>query len=246
MRKIWCSEKRPPSRRLSSWGRRQAAPEGLLDHQTHAGPFMALPHPGRRPALRQVIGHRFVEGGRQREVEEPSLGGRGRLPREGVQASGQARIGRGVLEIALDVEQPLREAAPGLASDVTRVRDVAADAFPERRVVELLARQPDDGDGRRQEAVERQMIEGGQQLPPAEVAPGPERHDRARRRLAVPTAPGNAPGQVCLPDDLFLHRDRHPSSCRLITIVRGGRRVPIPAAPRPRAGRSPEVRARIP
>ncbi len=150
--------------------------EGLLDD--HAPPAaVLLDHELRRAELSD---DRAEELRRRREVVEPVACGL--VPRVDLgEPLGQALVGRGVVEVAVDVvaarEDPVAHGGIDLAHRVAG--EVLGLLGAPAGVVHARARDGDDRDVVAEEVRGREVVERGQELALGEVPGGAEDHDRA-------------------------------------------------------------------
>jgi len=132
-------------------------------------------------AAQAMLADRFddglVGGGRRREIEEPV---RMRAKREVELVEGAAQLFVPGLVRSRDEVQVLREAAPDLLVQRLRpavLRDRLVQLVAVLLVGQRLPRGADDGERRRQETLQREVVERGNELSLGEVARAAEDDD---------------------------------------------------------------------
>src|ERR1700683_5513429 len=125
------------------------------------------------------------EAGRNREIENPVVAGAG-LIRDLVEASAQLGVIGRAVEAAAHEAQQRREAGPILVAN--RLAGKFLDAVARERaillVVEVLARKRDYREVVREQPVDHQIVERGQELAMTQVAGAAEDAYQARRKVA--------------------------------------------------------------
>ena len=170
----------------------EVAAERLLDHEPP--PALVLAREAGLPELARDLAE---ERRRRRQVEEVVAAGAVPLVGPGERGA-EPLVGRRVVRVALRVDDPSGDPLPQRRVEVLRRErlQVAAQAFPERVVAELGAREADDGHAIGEQAGAREVVEGRRELAAREIARRAEDHEHARpgRPLRPPGLRPLAPG----------------------------------------------------
>ena len=218
----------------------EVAAERLLDDDP-----VGLPTARHQPALAQVADDGDEVLRRGGAVEEPVAAGVAlALDAVDLLLQGLERCRR--VEVAADVADAVFEALPDVLVGLAGARvlvDRLAHLLAELLVRQRPPRHADDREVRRQEALEGEVVEGGHQLLPGQVAGGPEDHHHrgCGRALLAEALPERVDGGLLLarrhqPPVMLRCRPRwspcgHRTGC-------AGRRSPWPSRSRPGAMRS--------
>ncbi len=155
--------------------------ERLLHHHPGVAP---VPAAAAQPGLADPADGVGEQLGDQRQVEQPVAVG-AELAVEAVQQVADAAVGVGVGRGAGDVVQPAGERLPHLVLDglgAGELLDRLAHVGPVLLVGVLAAAGPDEGEVLRQQPVQLQVVEGGDDLAVGQVAGAAEHHHGRRRR----------------------------------------------------------------
>jgi hypothetical protein len=121
---------------------------------------------GRQVGMAEAADHRRERGGRRRQVED-AVAGQSQAALDLGQTLLQRHERGGIFVLPLVIEDVARERGPELGVDRPAARELTAGRahlLAERFVADGAAREADDGEARRQQAIARQAVERGQQL----------------------------------------------------------------------------------